>query len=72
MDPATIIAPPVLTVVADSTHLNPMPAAVSLFQLAAMCGRVVAAIHWPARHRSMHRIGGGTMQRCPADVARSA
>jgi hypothetical protein len=57
MDPLTMIAPAVLTVVADSPHLNPMPAAVSIFLLAAMSDRVLGAIHIVG-HRSMHRIGG--------------
>jgi hypothetical protein len=57
MDPLTIIAPPVPTVVAATPHLNPMPAALSTFLLAAMSGRVLGATNIVG-HRSMHRIGG--------------
>jgi hypothetical protein len=54
MDPLTIIAPPVPTVVAATPHLNPMPAALSIFLLAAMSGRVLGATNIVG-HRSMHR-----------------
>jgi hypothetical protein len=54
MDPLRMIAPRVPTVVAVSPHLNPMPARLSIFLLAAMSDRVLGATN-TVGHRSMHR-----------------